>query len=66
PMELVAENYPFSPLYLQTGAEKGNCDAYPLFSPLVPFTLPFYKICAKRTSLLRQNFVMPRLCYGSA
>ena len=22
--------------------------------------------CAKRTILLRQNFVMPRLCYGSA
>ena len=27
---------------------------------------PFYKSCAKRTTLLRQNFVMPRLCYGSA
>ena len=26
----------------------------------------FYKIRAKRTALLRQNFVMPLLCYGSA
>ena len=25
-----------------------------------------YKTRAKRTLLLRQNFVMPRLCYGSA
>ena len=25
-----------------------------------------YKSRAKRTTLLRQNFVMPRLCYGSA
>ena len=28
------------------------------------FTFQF--VCAKRTILLRQNFVMPRLCYGSA
>ena len=26
--------------------------------------LPFYKTYAKHTILLRQNFVMPRLCYG--
>ena len=33
--------------------------------PLCPHS-PLYQPRAKRTILLRQNFVMPRLCYGSA
>ena len=40
-------------------------------SPIIPIIpsvpiVPFINLCAKRTLPLRQNFVMPRLCYGSA
>ena len=40
-------------------------------SPIIPIIpsvpiVPYINLCAQRTTLLRQNFVMPRLCYGSA
>ena len=48
----------------------GECGYYRDFGekphyPLCPHS-PLYQPRAKRTTLLRQNFVMPRLCYGSA
>ena len=45
------------------GSRKSPCN---LCCPCCPCCLLIINLCALRSLLLRQNFVMPRLCYGSA